>query len=312
MPKGFSLGFDLGGTQVRAALVKEGEIVRRAALRTDVSGGPEAVMAQFQRLASEVMDGAAIGAVGISAPGPLDTVAGIVDHIPTLPGWEQFPLRARMAEQFSVPAIVENDGISAAYGEWKFGAGVGLSNFVYATISTGIGGGVVMDDNLLHGRRGMGAHIGHFRMDPNGPICSCGGTGCFEALAAGSALDKRTAEAAAADPGSYLGKIAAVETVTAGHAVRGAKVGDATCLDLLQQEARFLGLGFTGLAHMFSPERIIMGGGVSKAFDLLQDEIHATIRREAMPPFRNVRVVAAKLGDNAGLIGAASLAMDRP
>ena len=124
---GFSLGFDLGGTQVRAALVLEGQIVRRAAMATDVAGGPLAVMAQFRALAGQVVGSEVVQAVGLAAPGPLDTEAGIALEIPTLPWWDGFALRERLAATFGLPAVLENDGIAAAYGEWQHGAGRGLS-----------------------------------------------------------------------------------------------------------------------------------------------------------------------------------------
>nr|WP_064248173.1 ROK family protein [Rhizobium leguminosarum]OAP93760.1 hypothetical protein A4U53_23650 [Rhizobium leguminosarum] len=310
--QGLSIGFDLGGTQVRAALVDSGKVVSRAAAKTDVAGGPEGVMVQFRQLASEICGGSQLSnvqAVGISAPGPLDTETGVVDHIPTLPGWEQFPLRSRLSEAFGRLAIVENDGIAAAFGEWKHGAGQGLDHLVYVTVSTGIGGGVVVDGSLMHGHRGMGAHVGHFRMAPDGPVCSCGALGCFEAFAAGTALGKRAKKIAAENPRGYLGKLAATAPVETRHAVEGARGGDAECIALIEEEADLLGVGFTGLAHLFSPQRIIMGGGVSQAFDLLTAGIHRRIRRDAMAPFKSVEVVPAALGDNCGLVGVASLAL---
>ena len=284
-----ALGFDLGGTQVRAALVEGGQVLRRAALRTDVAGGPEAVMEQFLRLGESVADKAAPVAVGIAAPGPLDTVTGVVDHIPTLPGWEGFALRDRLAHAFGLPAVVENDGIAAAQGEWRHGAGRGLAHLVYVTVSTGVGGGVVVDGRLLHGRRGMAGHVGHMRVAEDGPVCSCGRVGCFEALASGTAFGRR------ADGGA--------------EAVARARQGDPAALSLLAEEARLLGRGFANLAHLYAPERIIMGGGVAQAFDLLAPRIRAEFDAEAMPPFRTVEIVPAALGDNAGLIGAADLAL---
>ena len=301
-----ALGIDLGGTQVRAALVAEGRIVRRAAQRTDVAGGPEAVMAQFAALAGELAAGE-ISAVGVATPGPLDTVSGVVDHIPTLPTWDGFPLRERLSAAFNLPVLVENDGIAAAYGEWQHGAGRGLQNVVYVTVSTGIGGGVVVDGQLLHGRRGMAAHVGHLHIAMEGPVCSCGGTGCLEAFASGTALGLRAQAVAAAHPASYLGALR--EPIDARHAVAGARAGDAECLRLMADEARFLGLGFTSLAHLFSPDCIIMGGGVAQGFDLLSDGIHGVLRAEALPPFKGLRVVPAALGDNAGLLGVAGLAL---
>ena len=305
-----ALGLDLGGTQVRAALIKDGTILQRAALRTDVAGGPEAVMRQFAALADEVAAGQPIAALGVATPGPLDTESGVVDHIPTLPTWDGFPLRDRLSQAFNLQAVVENDGIAAAYGEWRYGAGRGLQNVVYVTVSTGIGGGAVVDGQLLHGRRGMAAHVGHLHIATEGPVCSCGGTGCLEAFASGTALGQRAGAVAAARADSYLGQIRT--TVTAHHAVAGARAGDAECLRLMADEARFLGLGFTSLAHLFSPDRLIMGGGVAQAFDLLSPGIHATLRAEALPPFKSLQVVAAELGDNAGLLGVAALALRAP
>ena len=308
-----TIGIDLGGTQARVALVSGADVVRRSAERTDVTGGPYAVIAQFKKMIAEVCVGdelQRLRGVGISSPGPIDTVTGTVDHIPTLPGWEEFPLRDALSEELKLPVIVENDGIAAAYGEWKSGAGQGLNHLVYVTVSTGVGGGVVVDGRLLHGRRGMAAHVGHFRMAPDGPICSCGATACFEAFAAGTALAKRARETARI-PGGYLADIRAQRDVETKDVVVGAQQGDATCRALIDQEADFLGQGFTGLIHLFSPERVIMGGGVSNAFDLLSERIHAVIRRDAMQPFKDVPVVRAALGDNAGLVGAALLSLEQ-
>jgi glucokinase len=305
------LGFDLGGTQVRAALIENGTVLRKEALRTDVKGGPEAVMRQFQQLFSIVAAGLenTIVGLGIASPGPLDTASGIVIHITTLPNWENFPLLRRMKEQFNLPLVLENDGVAAAYGEWKHGAGQGVNNLVYATVSTGLGGGVVVDGRLLHGRRGMASHIGHISIAREGPVCTCGRVGCFEAFAAGTALGNRASEIAKSSQG-WLAHVAKSEAVDARHVVEGARQRDPECLALLNEEARLLGSGFASLLHLYSPDVIVMGGGVSNAFDLLEEEIHATIQREAMAPFRDVRVVPATLGDNAGLVGVATLAAD--
>lgn len=307
----FTIGLDLGGTQVRAALVRAGKVLARTAARTDVSG-PEEVMRQFRALVAEVSHAAGsapIRAIGMCAPGPLDTVSGVIDHIPTLPGWEQFPLRDRLSAIFGIPAIVENDGIAAAFGEWQYGAARGLDHMVYVTVSTGIGGGVVVDGRLMHGARGMAGHVGHFTLAAKGPTCSCGRVGCFEAIAAGTAFGKRVRAAANENPTSFLGRMAEKGIVEGRHAVEGARAGDAACLALIAEEADWLGSGFASLLHLYSPQMLVMGGGVSVAFDLLEPGIRARIRRDAMAPFREVPVVKAKLGDDAGLVGVAELAV---
>ncbi|QEN88466.1 ROK family protein [Labrys sp. KNU-23] len=305
-----AIGIDLGGTQVRAALVDvSGTVLKRAATRTDVAGGPAAVMAQFRSLIEEVTDDKSLGSlsgIGVCAPGPLDSLTGTFIHVPTLPGWEDFPLRDELAAALGRPVVVEGDAIAACYGEWRFGAGRGLDHLLYVTVSTGIGGGVVSDGRLLHGRRGMTAHVGHFRLAGHGPRCSCGTIGCFEAFAAGTALDGRAREAALAHPGSLLARLSAP---TAGSVVEAARQGDAAALALLDEEATYLGEGFASLIHLYSPEKVVMGGGVAHGFDLMTEKIHQIIRTTALPSFRDVPVVKAALGDNAGLVGAAALVL---
>ena len=307
---GRAIGIDLGGTQVRVALVDDGgRVLKRAATRTDVQGGPKAVMAQFRQLIAEVADDKSLGSIsgiGVCAPGPLDSQTGTFIHVPTLPGWEDFPLRDELSGVLGKPVVVEGDAIAACYGEWRFGAGRGLDHLLYVTVSTGIGGGAISDGRLLHGRRGMTAHVGHFRMAQQGPRCSCGAIGCFEAFAAGTALDKRARQAALDHPDSRL---AAIASPTAGDVVEAARQGDAVALGLIDEEAGYLGEGFTSLIHLYSPQRVIMGGGVSHGFDLMEKRIHAVIRDTAMPSFRDVVVVKAGLGDNAGLVGAAALVL---
>ncbi len=311
MSERFALGIDLGGTQVRAALVDEsGNVHRRTAMHTDVLGGPVAVLGQMEQMLAEVCQGGMrdkVVGLGISAPGPLDTAAGLVINIPTLPGWQDFPIRQIAADLFDLPVILENDGIAAAFGEWQYGAGRGLDHLVYVTVSTGIGGGVIVDRHLLHGRRGMAAHLGHMKLAPDGPRCSCGALGCFEAFAAGSALGRAAQAEADANPSGSLARYAKHGKLTAGDVVRAAREADPVALRLLDQEARYLGEGFTALLHLYSPDVIVMGGGVSKAFDLLYPGIDAVIQATAMEPFRSVRIVTAELQDNAGLIGMAGL-----
>lgn len=302
-----AIALDLGGTQVRAALVSDGRVVKRAAMKTDVAGGPVAVMAQFEALVTQVAsadDLAQVCGIGISSAGPLDAERGVVMHIPTIPGWDGFSFADEVSRRFGLPAVLESDAIAAAVGEWKYGAGVGLRHLVYVTVSTGVGGGVIADGRVVRGRRGMAGHVGHLRLTQEGPRCFCGTVGCFEAVASGSALGARAREAAARDPSGYLGQ---VENADARHVIEGARAGDAVCLALVAEQARWLGQGFTSVIHAYSPERVIMGGGVAQGFDLFEAGIHDVIRADAVAPFKDVRVVPAALGDNAGLIGAAAL-----
>jgi glucokinase len=297
MTKDLTLGIDLGGTQLRVAVIdKKGELLRRAAVATDVAGGPHSVIGQMVKLAAEVGEGFKdqIAAAGVSSPGPLDLDNGRTSDLPTLPGWFNFPLRDALSEKLSLPVVLENDGVAAVNGEWKFGAGRGLNNIVYVTVSTGIGGGVVVDGHLMHGRRGMAAHVGHMMIDPEGPICGCGGRGCIEAIASAANFSIAAQKLGFAD-----GK----------HAVKLAREGNEIAKTLVDKEAEWLGYGFASLLHLYSPEILIVGGGLSSALDLMMPGIRNQIDRYAMPAFREVKVVQAALGDNSGLIGAAALAM---
>ena len=297
-----ALAVDLGGTELRAAMVDEsGAVLAYAACATDSRGGPAAVMAQMVdllgRIEREVGIRAPVG-LGIAAPGPLDAVAGIAIAPPTLEGWHDVPLAAEMQARLGLPVRIENDANAAALGEWRFGAGRGTRHMVFVTVSTGIGGGVIADGRLLHGDRGLAAEIGHMTIDATATESLFGGApGAWEALASGTALGRDAT--ALAGPGP----------ITARHVVEAARIGDPLACALLDREARLLGIGFTNLLHLYAPERIIMGGGVAAGLDLMRDHIAATIRERALAPYRNVPVIAAALGPQAGLVGAASLVL---
>jgi len=306
-----TVGVDLGGTQVRAGLVDAtGNVLARAASRTDGAGGPRAVLQQMLRLIAEVTRGveaSSLAGVGVCAPGPLDGPAGVVLDIPTLPGWVDVPISDWLSEALALPVTLENDGVGAAIGEWRFGAGRGLSDFVYVTVSTGIGGGVIADGRVLRGHRQMAAHLGHMTIDRLGEVCACGNRGCWEAQASGTALGAFARLRAAQTPDSSLARHGVA--VDARHVIEGARAGDALSLQLVAREAELLGVGIVNLLHLYSPRAVVIGGGVSSGFDLLRPGIEHQIRLRAMPAFRGVPVVASTLGQNSGIIGAACAAL---
>jgi glucokinase len=310
MPAPRCIAIDLGGTQVRVALLEGTRIIRRASAKTAITGGPLAVLSQFETLIDQVCDGKdpkSNTGIAICSAGPLDSEAGVILGIPTIPGWENFPISSVMSERSGLPVFLENDAIAAAYGEWRHGAGRGFKHMAYLTVSTGIGGGFVVDGRLLRGTKGMAGHVGHMRLSQDGPKCSCGASGCFEALASGSALEARARAASHTRPSGFLALAAQAGGVSAKQVFDGARAGDPQCLSLVKAQARYLGQGITAMIHLFSPQRVVIGGGLSQAFDLLEAGIHAVIRADAMVPFKDVRVVRAELGDNCGLIGATAL-----
>lgn len=294
MPQAIAL--DLGGTQTRAALVDEhGTVSNRVTLPTPAQEGPDAVIAKIAEAANFAMGGAPdIVGVGLSSPGPLDTESGVAIRLPNFKDFVNFPIRAALEEKLQRKVHLENDGISAAIGEWKFGAGRGLHSLVYVTVSTGIGGGVIVNNTVVRGHMGMASHVGHMAIMPNGNRCNCGSTGCWETYAAGPFFAARASRA--------LGK-----TVQPKDVFALAREGNAVAQQQVDEEARMLGLGLTSLLYLFSPQKIIIGGGLSNASAQLFPGINAYIQANAMKPFRDVPIEKAGLGGNSGLIGAAAL-----
>jgi glucokinase len=298
------IGLDLGGTQLRAGLFRDGAIIARGATAADAQGGPEAIVQQMKGLINE-LNATSAKAVGLCMPGPLDSANGIAFELPNLKGWKNFAIRDALRKATGLPAVVENDAVAAAYGEWRKGAGQGLQNMIYLTISTGIGGGAVVDGHLLHGRYGMAAHMGHMPIAHEGRRCGCGSIGCFEAYACGPAWARLATEQLVPDSA-----LATLSTITPADIVAAARAGDRYAKEQVARQSWFLGKGFAGLSHLFSPDIIVMGGGVSEAFDFLIPGIEAAYKAEAIEAFKDVRIVKALLAGNAGLTGAALLAED--
>ncbi|RWP17291.1 ROK family protein [Mesorhizobium sp.] len=306
-----ALAFDLGGTELRGALVEsDGGVVAQVSAPTMAIAGSDAVIGQIIALAGALLTQrpqADVVGIGIGAPGPLDPKAGIVIAPPTLAGWHDVPLIDILGKHFGLPVRLENDANAAALGEWRFGAGRGSDSLVFVTVSTGIGGGVVADGHIYHGRRGLAAEIGHMTITGEGDRCFCGAVGCFEAVASGTALGRRATTLTTPGDGSLLRRLSADGDVSARQVVEAARAGDISALELIEVEARWLGIGFTNLLHLYSPDLIVMGGGLANGFDLLAPTIRATVEQRAMPAYRDVPIVPAQLGGRAGLIGAASL-----
>jgi glucokinase len=301
MVAALAIGVDLGGTQLRAGLVDAaGRVAARTAVATAAQAGPDAVVGQIAEAAERVAAGVERGAirgVGVSAPGPLDTPRGVALRVPTLAGFEGYPLAATLGRRLGLPVRLENDGIAAAIAEWRFGAGRGRANLVYVTLSTGIGGGVISDGRVLRGRMGLAGHVGHMTIAAGGAPCPCGNRGCWEAYASGTAF--------AARAGERLGR-----PVTAAGVFEAAAAGDARAGALVAEEADLVGTGLASLLHLYSPEVLILGGGLGSQLEALRPGIAARIAAAAMPPFRDVPVVGAALGGDAGLVGAGLLVLD--
>ena len=289
-----TLAIDIGGTRIRAAVIApDGQVLSRAEGPTPARAHGDDVVASIAKVAAEARQGRAVNAAGVCAPGPLDATRGIAQATPTIDGFRDYPLRDRIEQALNLPTFLNHDGHAAAFGEYLYGAGQGVQNMVYVTISTGIGGGAIVEGRLQRGRNGMAGHVGHMTVQPDGPICNCGNKGCWEAVAAGPAFATAARNAGFPDGAATFAA---------------ANAGDPTALQLVEGEARWLGLGLTNLIHIYSPDLVVLGGGMTAGLELMRPIIADEISRRAMIPFRDTPFVRASLQDNAGLVGAAALA----
>lgn len=310
--KQWVIGVDLGGTQIRALRTdREGAQAARSDQLTRAEEGGEAVMGRIFECVEQVMDGISadeVVGIGIGAPGPIDAEGRMHDP-PNLPDWPPFSLSERLSERFGVPAFAGNDANLAALGERRFGAGQGVDDLVYVTVSTGIGGGIVSGGRLLVGARGYAAEIGHQTLVIDGPICGCGQPGHLEALASGPAIARQARERI--EQGAETSLSAHGDQLDASHVTQAAQAGDNVALELLSQAGFYIGLGLVNLIHILEPARILIGGGVSQAGELLFQPIRETVHSHVMSPaFQSVDILRADLGADVGLLGAVALLLE--
>jgi glucokinase len=308
-----TIGVDIGGTKVAAGVVDEaGRIVARTRHDTP-SQDPALVQAVIAAAVSELRAAHDIVAVGIGAAGLVDVDRSTVLFAPNL-AWRHEPLGAALAQQCGLPVIVENDANAAAWGEARFGAGRSEASVVMLTVGTGLGGGVVLDDRLYRGRRGIAGEVGHMVVEPYGRRCGCGNRGCWERYASGNALVREAQELAAISPviAHHLLEMAGgrPEGITGPTVMHAAEEGDKAALEAFDVVGRWLGHGMASLAAVLDPGMYVLGGGVSAAGELLRAPAVATFeQRLTARGYRDAPPVRlAELGPEAGIVGAADLA----
>lgn len=313
---GTFIGVDLGGTKILTALVDEhGKVLKRAGVGTP-QAGPEVVTEAIIQTVMEVTQQSGVGlssirALGVGAPGPMDPETGVVFEPPNLPGWHDVPLGQMLSSRLGVPVFVENDANAAALGERWVGAGVGINDLIYITVSTGIGGGLIFEGRLYHGVSGTAGEVGHMVIEPGGPPCPCGRHGCLEAIASGTSIARDAREAVHAGRPTTLAA-SPIETLTAVDVARAARDGDAVAREIYARAAAALGAGVTNLVNLLNPAMVIIGGGVSRAGDLIFAPIRRIVRQEAFErPGAAVQIVSSVLGGDVGAVGAAAVALER-
>ncbi len=314
--KAIAVGVDLGGTTVKTGLVsKTGEIKYHNKFDSKGDQGPEKVIRQIALSVNDAMahgDGGSIIGIGIGAPGVVDN-DGFVKAPPNLSHWDTIPLAKELQKQFNgVPINVENDANCAAIAESKFGVGKEYPNFLFIIWGTGVGGGIILNRKLYRGPSGGAGEVGHICIDHNGPLCGCGARGCVEAYIGQKYLSQSTIERVKAQPSSLIlqivgGDYAKIEPIYISQA---AEAGDELARSILSEAGTLLGVAIGGVMNTMDLRVSIIGGGVSAAGDLVMNAVEDSVRAHVLKPLRDdIRVIQCKLGNNAGILGAAGLVL---
>jgi glucokinase len=253
-----------------------------------------------------------LAAVGVSAPGPVDIERGVVTHPPNLPHWRDVPLADRLRAEFGVPCLLENDANAAAVAEPRFGAGKGSRHMLFMTLSSGIGGGIIIDNRLYRGASGGAGEVGHIILNENGPACACGKSGCLEAYSSGTAIAREARQFAEAHPESMLARLAAENPPLSARTVRqAAEKGDDEAQRIIMEAGRRLGEGIGSLINIFNPEVIVLGGSLIKMGERYLGAMRESAAVNAFEQlWADVEIVTGRFPDEAPAIGAAVLAAE--
>ena len=313
------LAIDLGGTQIRAAHVSPDLAVAcRRAVETQDEEGVEAVIDRICTIAAAVRDDAAAAGlpdpvgVGISSPGPLDRWAGVVVAPPNLAGWHDVPLASRVEAAVGLPTYLERDTNAAVMAEWRYGAAKGTDDVVYVTVSTGIGGGLVLNGQPMIGKDGSAGEIGHITVDLDGPLCGDGMQGHAEAIGSGTAIAREGRALLERNGSPALAALAAGQAVDAALVARAADEGDAACRQILDRAWTAIGAMCAGVVNALNPEMIVLGGSIGCNRPELPRAIRAEIDKRAFPaPAHRVRIEMTQFADDVSLIGLLPIVNER-
>jgi len=298
---------DIGGTKIAVGVVDEnGRVLAKAECPTDVPRGLPNAMRRVAEMVTQCASrcGVKITGIGIGCTGPVDPVSGALGNVNLLPGWEGGNPVQMVSREFGVSAAMENDADAAGLGEAVWGSGKGKARLVYVTISTGIGASVILEGKVYRGAGDCHPEIGHHVIEPSGPLCSCGARGCWESLASGPAMVEWIQANA---PASYQSP-----EMSARLLCDRARAGDEWARRAVEREGYYLGVGLANIISVFTPDAIVLGGGVMKSANLFLDRIHQSVRENCrLVPFERVEIALASLGPDVALIGAAQVWQQR-
>ncbi len=312
MKRDLVIGVDLGGTNVNSAVVDDGGRISHRAWQS-ISGSRTAgeVIDRLVTCVEMTMDSCGRGrvaGVGVGTPGLIPEDSGIVVYAPNVPEWVDLPLQSILRERLGLPVTIENDANAAAIGEHWVGAAAGKANVICITLGTGVGGAIIMNNEVWRGSNGAGGEIGHMTVVENGRMCGCGAPGCLEAYASATAIAEQARELVHGRRKSVLREMSGgnLDRIDAAMVAEAAGQGDDTAREVMHRSATLLGTAVSSLTNLLNPELIVIGGGVIKAGDLIFNPIGAEVARRAYKWSAGIlRIVPAKLGDDAGIIGAA-------
>jgi glucokinase-like ROK family protein len=314
---GYILGVDAGATHLLAVVTDlDAKVIAEIERSFDVSVGPEAGLESIINIVREILaeTGLVLSqliGIGVGLPGPLDYAHGTVVAPPIMPGWHNFPVRDRLEAAFGVPVYVDNDANLGALGEYSYGAGKGVDNLAFVKVATGIGCGIIVGGQIYHGQTGAAGEIGHVTMAEDGPPCTCGSYGCLEAMAGGPAIAQRAAQAIQVGQSTMLRSMISNGNLTAKLVEQAARQGDSLAVQLYADAGRLIGLAVANVINLLNPGRVIIGGGVSEAGELILASLRDTACQRSMRAAVGATdIVQAILGHRSSALGAVALVLN--
>jgi glucokinase-like ROK family protein len=310
-PKAGLVGaIDMGATHMSIALADfTARIIHEADFPLDIKDGPEVCLTAanqnlLKALESQGLSLSDLTAVGVGVPGPVITEAGMVVSPPIMPGWDHYPIRTALEKMLGCPVTLNNDAELGALGEWAYGAGRGEKNVAYIKVGSGVGAGLILNQQIYGGTTGAAGEIGHLTIEENGPLCSCGNHGCLEAFAGGHAIAKQGQLLVKSGKRTLLSELP-LEKITAHEVAEAARRGDLHAQEILRRAGTFIGIAIAGLINLFNPSIVIIGGGVAQVGDIITAPIRQAVRERAMHASeQSVRITTGMLGRRSLLIGA--------
>jgi glucokinase-like ROK family protein len=308
--RGLVAAIDMGATHVSIAIADfAARILKEVEFPFDIKDGPQACLEQANQNVQDLLRAQSLlvsdlSAIGIGVPGPVIKDAGMVVAPPIMPGWDRYPIRDTLEEMWGCPVTLNNDAELGALGEWAYGAGRGEKNLAYIKVGSGIGAGLILNQQIYGGTTGAAGEIGHLTIDENGPLCSCGNRGCLEAFAGGHAIARQGQLLAASGKRTLLADLPP-DGITSYDVAEAARRGDIHAQEILRRAGTFIGIAIAGLINLFNPGIVIIGGGVAQVGDILTNPIRQAVHERAMRASeQSVRITTGMLGRRSLLIGA--------